>query len=250
MLPLIGISLAFETNPEDSPIPGSDIYYTNREYARAVELAGAVPVMLPAVTDRQIFHGLLESIDGLVVTGGARPLPQHMLSGPSLPGLREQNPARYDCDCLLIKEALGRGMPVLGICRGHQMLNEVTGGSLIPRIPDPHPHRQAYAPNMPAHEVEIKPGTTVHRITGRPILAVNSLHLQAVEKTGPGMDISARSRDGIAEAIESKSHPFALGVQFHPEKMVADPVFLNFFKALAEHAGVYRKKTAGHRSGQ
>ncbi|MEW6425865.1 MAG: gamma-glutamyl-gamma-aminobutyrate hydrolase family protein [Bacillota bacterium] len=241
MLPVIGITVAFETAPENSLVPGADLYYTNREYARAVELAGAVPVMLPKVAGEGILQGLLDSIDGLVVTGGARPVPGDLLARPVLPGLKEQNPARYAYDYRLIAEALRRDMPVLGICRGHQMINEVTGGSLLLRIPEPHPHRQTGAPGTPAHAVEIEPDTLVHRIVGRRRLPVNSLHLQAVERAGPGMVVAARAEDGVVEAIESKNHSFVLGVQFHPEKMTADPVYLNFFQVLAEAASSCQK---------
>ena len=240
MLPIIGITLAFETTPENSLVPGADLYYTNREYARAVELAGAVPVMLPAVEDEAVLQGLLDHLDALVVTGGVRPLPKDMLAGSVLPGLKEQNPARYAYDYRLIAEALRRDMPVLGICRGHQMINEVTGGSLCLRLPEPHPHRQTSPPVTPAHAVAIEPDTLVHRIVGQRRLPVNSLHLQAVKKAGPGMVVAARAEDGVVEAIESKNHSFVLGLQFHPEKMAADPLYLNFFKVLASQAKVYR----------
>lgn len=241
MLPVIGITVAFEATPEHSPVPGTSLYYTNREYARAVELAGAVPIMLPAVEDKAVLQGLLDRLDALVVTGGVRPLPEDMLTGPELPGLKEQNPARYAYDCRLIAEALRRDMPLLGICRGHQMLNEVTGGSLCLRIPEPHPHRQAGSPALPAHDVEIEAGTLVYRIAGRRHLPVNSLHFQAVEKTGPGMVVAARAEDGVIEAIESKNHSFVLGLQFHPEKMAAEPLYLSFFTALAAQARIYRR---------
>ncbi|KYH33178.1 gamma-glutamyl-gamma-aminobutyrate hydrolase family protein [Neomoorella mulderi] len=240
MLPIIGITVAFETILENSPVPGADLYYTNREYARAVELAGAVPVMLPAVKDETVLRGLLDRLDALVVTGGVRPLPKDMLAEPVLPGLKEQNPARYASDYRLIAEALRRDMPLLGICRGHQMINEVTGGNLCLRLPEPHPHCQTSPPAAPAHAVEIEPDTLVHRIVGQRHLPVNSLHLQAVEKVGPGMIVAARAEDGVVEAIESKNHSFVLGLQFHPEKMTDESIYLNFFKALANQAKAYR----------
>ncbi|WP_242656281.1 gamma-glutamyl-gamma-aminobutyrate hydrolase family protein [Desulfofundulus thermosubterraneus] len=164
------------------------------------------------------------------------------MARPVLLGLKEQNPARYAYDYQLIAEALRRDMPVLGICRGHQMINEVTGGSLCLRIPQPHPHRQTGSPATPVHAVEIEPDTLVHRIVGERRLAVNSLHLQAVERVGPGMVVSARAEDGVIEAIESKKHSFVLGVQFHPEKMAAASVYMNFFRVLVERAEAFRKR--------
>jgi putative glutamine amidotransferase len=241
MRPVIGITAAFDSEQGDSLLPGVNLYYVNTEYAAAVEAAGGIPVLVPCIKESGLRRELLNFfLDGLIITGGVRDLPERFLERPELPGLEEQNPLRYVSDAQLIRDALLLGMPVLGICRGHQMINEVTGGKLSLSTPEKGSHRQTRPSGEPWHEINISPGSLVHRITGKTRLAVNSLHLQAVKEPGAGMTASCWADDGVIEAIECPGREFLLGLQFHPERMISNPVYLKFFEYLVKCAGRYR----------
>jgi putative glutamine amidotransferase len=135
--------------------------------------------------------------------------------------------------------ALARGMPVLGICGGQQLLNVVLGGTLIQHIPDEVPgcvaHRQENPRNEPGHSVRVIAGTLLHRITGAECLGVNSAHHQAVKEAGPGLVIDAVAEDGVVEGIEDPRHHFCLGVQWHPEFEINEADRL-IFRAFVEVA--------------
>ncbi|HHY37298.1 MAG TPA: gamma-glutamyl-gamma-aminobutyrate hydrolase family protein, partial [Firmicutes bacterium] len=190
-----------------------------------------------------------------IVTGGAgNSLPPASLQQPYLPGLREQNPERYVFDACLIKQALKLGMPLVGICRGNQMLNEVRGGTIYSRlqteIPGSLRHNQdGRAPwGEPWHTLILDPTSELASIFGVHKVGVNSLHHQAIHKVGQGLRAVAYAPDGVVEAIESEEHPFVFGLQFHPEKMLGEPFANNFFQALREAALDYKKAKAGRKN--
>lgn len=249
MRPIIGITLSSDGGEADSLLPGRSLYYANRDYALAVEKAEAVPLFLPIVRDHQTLGEILSFIDGLLISGGGRPLPDEILREPQLPTLRKQNPERYDHDALLIAEALKRQMPVLGICRGAQMLNEVTGGTmylrLSPWVEESAEHLQTLPGNQPCHRIRLEPGSKLAAIMGVQELWVNSFHVQAIKECGQGFAIVARAEDRVVEAIEATVHPFAIGVQFHPEKMIDQTPFQALFAAFRVAAGEYATRKAG-----
>jgi putative glutamine amidotransferase len=130
-------------------------------------------------------------------------------------------PARDAFELALTREALSRDLPILAICRGHQVLNVATGGTLIQDIPsqlegtvDHDPEGERW---HPAHQVRILPGTRLREILERDEVAVNSFHHQAVKSVGEGLVVSAGSADGIVEGVERPGSRFAVGVQWHPE---------------------------------
>ncbi|WP_273381609.1 gamma-glutamyl-gamma-aminobutyrate hydrolase family protein, partial [Symbiobacterium thermophilum] len=130
--PIIGITPSFDRECDRPLISGRPLLYVTQENVRAIRAAGGHAVILPTCLDDE--DDLLDQLDGLLVTGTETPLPRRLRQREQLPGLREQNPERYDSDSRWLRGALARRMPVLAICHGMQMLNDILGGSLWPRI--------------------------------------------------------------------------------------------------------------------
>jgi putative glutamine amidotransferase len=214
--PVIGLTLDHEPPGGYSSFP----WYAIREnYCNAVRRAGGLPILLPHDPDAAFSY--LDRIDGLIVTGGGFDV------DPTLFGAETRHPTvttkdrRTAFEFAATRGAIDRGMPVLGICGGQQLLNVVLGGTLIQHIPDEVPgcvaHRQPNPRNEPGHRVQVIAGTLLHRITGVERLGVNSAHHQAVKEAGPGLVVDAVAEDGVVEGIEYPRHRFCLGVQWHPE---------------------------------
>jgi putative glutamine amidotransferase len=219
--PVIGLTLDHEPPGGWSKYP----WYAIREnYCNAVKQAGGLPVLLPHEPDMAAAY--LDRIDGLVVTGGGFDV------DPALFGAADRHPSvktkdrRTAFELAAATGALDRGMPMLGICGGQQLLNVALGGTLIQHIPDEVPgalpHRQESPRHEPGHQVAIVAGTLLHRVTGVLSLAVNSAHHQAVKAAGPGIVIDAVAEDGVVEGIEDPRLRFCLGVQWHPEFGLSD----------------------------
>ena len=181
----------------------------------------------------------LDCIDALVVTGGAFDV------DPALYGDRTRHDTvilkegRTAAELALLQGALGRNLPVLGICGGQQLLAVVLGGALIQHIPDTVPdalaHEQPNPRHEPGHAVDIIPGTLLHRIVGATEMQVNSSHHQAVLNPGLRGVVNAVAEDGVIEGIEDPAFRFCLGVQWHPEFLI-DPGDARIFAALVAAA--------------
>lgn len=235
--PVIGITLDSEQPGGYSKFPW---YALRQNYCEAVARAGAVPVVLPH--EAHLADAYLDTIDGLVVTGGAFDV------DPSLFGANERHAsvvtkdARTAFEMAMTKGALARDMPVLGICGGQQLLHVALGGRLIQHIPDAIKnalaHEQPNPRNEPGHEVEIVKGTLLHRIVGTDTLMVNSAHHQAAADAPAGVAVNARAPDGVIEGIEAPRYKFCLGVQWHPEFEITsgDTMIFEAFAAAAQKA--------------
>jgi putative glutamine amidotransferase len=215
-------------------------------YADAVSRAGGLPAILPWTDDRALLEGYLDRLSALVVTGGAFDVPPEAYGQAAREGLGELKPGRTAFETALIQEALKRNMPLLGICGGMQLLNVVLGGTLhqdiLREVPRARDHEQKHDKTQPAHPVEVKDGTHLSECMGKGQLMVNSTHHQAVNQPGKDVVVSAVSTDGVVEAIESTTHPFAVGVQWHPELLVqAMPMHLGLYKALVAKAREMRR---------
>ena len=232
--PLIGVTLDSE---RPSQRPGYSLYpwYALREnYMDSIVQAGGLPVALSHHAG--CAPDMLRRIDALVVTGGAFDI------DPELYGDGERHPsvvlkdARTAAELALLRAALARDLPVLGICGGQQLLAVALGGTLIQHIPDEVAqslsHEQPNPRHEPGHQVSIVPGTVLHRIVGSATMDVNSSHHQAVRDAGAAR-VSARASDGVIEGIEDSSRRFCLGVQWHPEFLI-DPGDGRLFEALVE----------------
>lgn len=252
LAPVIGITCAFDDGTDPASLkPGSDLVFQDREYAAAVEAAGGVPVMVPILKSSDAMERLLDRLDGLLFSGGGGFLRQRHLRANRLPDLQRQHPARYAFEVALMRLALARDMPILGICRGHQMINRVMGGRnhlSVRSLPGRRDHYQKDGHpvgSRPAHRLLIARGSHLYRILGTEQSWVNSLHRQAVAQVRPPMRAVAWSDDGVVEAIESGAHRFVLVVQFHPEiYCLKHPEFRQIFQALVEEARQFRERTA------
>ena len=187
-------------------------------YARAIEVAGAEPVLGEARTGLKI-----GPCRGLLLTGGSDVDPARYGEAAD-PRTQPPDPERDAVESALIDEAMSRDLPLLAICRGMQLLNVHLGGSLIQHLPGAERHvRRTPDRGLPAHSVSIEPGTLLASIAKRETWEVNSRHHQAVARLAPGLRICARDpEDGTVEAIELPVRRYVLGVQWHPENQVSE----------------------------
>ncbi len=203
----------------------------NTAYIEAVQQAGGVPVLLPPQLGAREFADLAANLDGLLLTGG----------GDVDPALYNEKPHReavgisprrdtFETDAL--RWALGGHRPVFAICRGMQVLNVALGGSLYQHLPDLFGdvvcHQQTaagYGRDEPTHPVDVRGGSLLANIIGSGSVGVNSMHHQGIRAAGSHLVITARAPDGVIEAVEAPAlGPFVLGVQWHPEEMLAASV--------------------------
>lgn len=212
----------------------------NRAYLDALVRAGAAPLMMPHLADRALLRTLYELVDGVLLPGGGDVDPNHY--GESRHDkCRSVSPERDETEMTLIRWAMDEDKPLLAICRGIQVLNVTLGGSLYQDIEDqvPEAEKHDWYPGHPrdlrSHIVDIDPQTRLAQIMGNSSTPVNSLHHQAIKKVAPGLVVSAHAPDQIIEAVEAEGHPFALGVQWHPEELAGgDARAQRLFEALVE----------------
>lgn len=195
-------------------------------YIRAVEDAGGVPVLIPATTDADTLHEIVDRLDGLILTGGAD-IAGEYFGEKTLEGVVDVVPGRDAYDFLLLRLAADRQLPVLGICRGMQVINVAFRGSMWQDLPSQYPgdvlaHNILTPREKPCHTVKMTAGTVLASVLGTAETQVNSRHHQAVKKIAPGFTVAAVSSDGVIEAIEGYPSRRILGVQWHPENMAAE----------------------------
>lgn len=186
-----------------------------QRYLDKVLDAGAMPVILPAVPD---VAGVLARLDGLMLVGGGDLDPMRYGAVPH-PKSTRVNLARDDAEMALLDEALQQRLPILGICRGLQLLNVALGGTLHQHVPDVVGHERHSGGDgiFKRHDVHLHPRCVLSRSLSRTTLEVSSLHHQAIDRLGTGLTPCAWSDDGLIEAVELEGHPFTVGVQWHPE---------------------------------
>jgi len=216
-----------------------------RLYAAAVEAAGAEVVWLePEAVAGTDPAEILRAVDALVLSGGVDVDPRHFGEGTIPEANVEVDPARDAAEFPLIRAALERDVPVLGICRGVQLLNVAAGGTLHQDLSlaglDAAEHQQREAGKTDedvAHPVRIEGRSRLGAVLGADRLEVNSFHHQAIKTPAPGFVVTARSPDGVIEGLEDPTRAFAVGVQWHPERMVGGhPEQRHLFAALVEAA--------------
>lgn len=257
---ILAVAVAFEVSAK-KPIVGISGYTeggaceAGMTYINSVRLAGGVPMVIPVTSDEEQIAAVLNVIDALVMTGGEDFDPLKWYGEEPVRGLGEVVPTRDDFDVKLVRAAVAKGIPVLGICRGEQLLAVAFGGALWQDIPSQVKesyvkHRQS--PTSSAwgtHSVQIEEGSTFSKILGgRTEAVVNSFHHQAIKKMNPALKVVARSADGIVEAVERNGSAklegykdggaMIMGVQFHPEGITngGNHEFLPIFEYLVKQA--------------
>jgi putative glutamine amidotransferase len=243
--PLIGVTTSFDQGEEEPFLPGKRLLFVTADYVEALQSTGASVVILPLAPDK--IPPVVEHLSGLVVTGNEKPLPSRMMEVIDSVNLHDQNPDRYTSDARWIRCALERQMPLLGICRGMQTLNDVLAGTIgrLPQLPDGRSHAQTDAPAQTWHSLQIRPDTLLHRVLGVTETSVNSFHVQGVTRPGAGVVFTGFAPGGTVEALEYPALPFCLGLQFHPEKLVGTtPLMRRIFDALVSAATAYQSASA------
>jgi len=191
-------------------------------YALALVAAGAAPLLAPNV-DATLAEGYADAADGLLLTGGVDIDPYRFGASPDR-DLGQVDRQRDAFELALYRAFRARGKPVLGICRGIQLVNVAHGGSLhqhLPSLAGSEQHAQKDTTGAPLQRVTLAEGSRLARAFGAPLLHVNSFHHQAVDRVGEGLRVTARADDGIVEALElaagEDGDAFVVAVQWHPE---------------------------------
>lgn len=232
MKPLIGITTAYEKRAR------RDYECLSYNYIKAVELAGGLPILIPTLLNEEIDR-YLDLIDGLILSGGEDINPT-LYGAEPISQLGELCPERDLFEIKLFTKALERQMPILGICRGFQVINVALGGTLYQDIMvqqgSHFNHLNLINPvDTLQHEVILATDSKLYQIMKKDKLMVNSLHHQAIHKVGENLKVVGLSTDDIIEALEYKGETFVVGVQWHPEDLVAkNGYFLELFETFVE----------------
>lgn len=220
--PSIAVTPDITTPTPEAPFPKYDL---KAAYTDAILRAGGLPFVLPYSDDPTVVEQYLDRVSGLVITGGAFDIPPSAYGEVDKENLGIVKPGRTNFEMAVLKGALQRKLPILGVCGGMQLLNVAFGGTLIQDIatelPNARPHEQKHDRTQPQHPIDVKDHTLLAEcVGGKGQLMVNSTHHQAVKAVGGGLIVSGVAVDGVVEAIESTDQThFVLGVQWHPELM-------------------------------
>ena len=228
--PLIGITTSFEDGK----------YRLDHAYVSAVKDAGGQSVLMPLVSTIEEAAQLCDQIHGLIIPGGPGITARTVGCLPAQ--LQAVNPGRWESDNLILNTAVERNLPILGICYGMQLLCVRAGGSLYADVEKQVDGASVHSEKRGAqsHPVAIVPGSHLARIWESDLITVNSRHFQAVLDAGTNYIVSARSTDGIIEAIE-RTDGIHIGVQFHPERMRLRSLFRNLTRQATEYRDAARR---------
>lgn len=221
MKPVIGITCPWSVETWGDSIESGGYYYVGKFYVEAICKYGGIPLLITPEhiqgddIDEDILS-IMNIVQGILFTGGGD---ARKFSSDELPILKKQQEIRYSFESELMRKAYDQGIPMLGICRGYQMITEVFGGSLGENIIEGHSQDRSGWEAW--HKVFINKDSWLYSTIGKEEWEVNSFHIQEVSKIPEDFIISATSEDGIIEGIEAVNHPFLVGFQFHPEELEA-----------------------------
>ncbi|MEG3905024.1 gamma-glutamyl-gamma-aminobutyrate hydrolase family protein [Microcoleus sp. B4-C5] len=212
-------------------------YRLNGTYIDAVQAAGGIPILLPP--NQLDPASILDAVDGLIFSGGGDINPE-LYGGYVDRTVYSVNAERDNFELSLAKLALKADIPVLGICRGMQILNVASGGSLVIHVPDAYGdkvnHGSGIPPRAIEHTIEIEPNSRLAKIMGKTSTTVVSWHHQAVRKVTSDWRIVADAPDTLVEAMEHCYHPWMIAIQWHPEMSPNCSVNSRIFQAFVEAA--------------
>jgi putative glutamine amidotransferase len=240
--PLVGVSTSEVRSAGDRELvsqgepPRTELALGER-YLEAVRAAGGMPVIL-APLPAESLESLIGRLDAVVLSGGPDLHPSAYGALPH-PQLGPTEPELDSFELALARTAVARGLPVLGICRGMQVLNVALGGSLHQHLPDLEGainHRQDEPSGEPTHRVTLARKSRLTKVIGRRYVEVNSFHHQGLHALGKGLAIAGRAADGHVEAVEVPGRRFTFGVQWHAECLVDRPEHLSLFRGLVRAA--------------
>ena len=227
--PVIGITTGYDEDKK--------MLYLKEGYYEAIYQSGGLAVAIPFTCDEENLLEHLENYDGILLSGGSDIDPK-FYGESNMPYNGTISPIRDQCELFMAKKIIEANIPLLGICRGIQVMNVAMGGTLFQDIYAQNKestmfmHTQSAPTWYPSHEITMKKDSWVYRSFGKEKGEVNSFHHQAIKDIGKGFEATSHSGDGIIEAIEYTKNRFCVGVQWHPELMWQhNPEFLNLFKA-------------------
>ncbi|HJV45713.1 MAG TPA: gamma-glutamyl-gamma-aminobutyrate hydrolase family protein [Bacillota bacterium] len=233
MRPWIGMTISKE----------GTVLKVEKDNIEAITQSGGIPVVIPYVEKVHLVKEYASKLDGLMLTGGGDIDPLLYAEEP-IPALGYVDPERDFLEKKLVEEILKKNKPLLGICRGCQILNVAAGGDLYQDLSSQIrgeliQHKQNAPRDHLSHTIKIFDGSLLKTILSKDRMKVNSFHHQAVRQLAPGFEVAAVSLDGVIEAFYSKEHRFVLGIQWHPENLIhkyehARKLFAAFVKACEE----------------
>ncbi|HEV8051270.1 MAG TPA: gamma-glutamyl-gamma-aminobutyrate hydrolase family protein [Parachlamydiaceae bacterium] len=238
--PLIGITSRY-INMRIGESLGTHKLCLNNDYIDSITEAGGIPLILPIVLNETAIQAYASVVDGLLLTGGEDITPQLYGEEPSTK-LTATAPDRDYFELGLIKAVLAQKKPILGICRGLQIINVSLGGTLHQDIASEFAntcvlHRQQSLEHVGCHSVKLSEGSILQRIFDVDSLITNSFHHQSIKTLGSGLTPTAQTSDGIIEGVEMPQEKFIIGVQWHPECMLkSDPNTIKLFKSFIQAA--------------
>lgn len=239
-LPLIGCTTYRKISDQQPPI---EILGLMPSYVNAVVAAGGVPILIPLGLSDDHLLAIFERIDGLLLPGGGDVDPIEY-AGTAHETVGSVDVDRDRVELLMARTAVAQQKPMLAICRGIQVLNVALGGTLYEDISSflpnalHHDNFGIQARTYLAHHVTMQPDSLIAQQLGKTETAVNSLHHQGIRDLAPELVATATAPDGLIEAVEIPGHPYAIGVQWHPENLIYDdPDMLALFKGLVAAAG-------------
>jgi len=226
--PAIGITVDQHDKPDYYQSPGA--------YAKAIEIAGGLPLLLPYHTAIALIPLFLDQLDGILLTGGNDLDPARFNETRHAKAVAV-DPAREQFEFALLDEIAKRRTPTLGICMGAQIMNVHRGGSLhqfLPELPRDHAIEHRRTAELLPHMVRIMPDSHIGQAIGKTEILANTFHKQAVHALGKGLRVVATAPDEVIEAIEDPLLPLFAAVQWHPERMIDKPEHLALFQMLVD----------------
>ena len=229
--PVIGITAAYDFEKGFCSV--------KEDYYEAIIQCGAVPILIPVTEVKSMWVEYLDICNGIILSGGPD-IDATYFGEYNMPYANEISPVRDSMEIFLANQAIAMDKPLLGICRGIQIINIAAGGSIFQDIYAENnaegklmKHDQQAPRWFQIHNINIQSGTCLHNIFGKETLKVNSFHHQAVSKVAPEFIVNAYAQDGIIEAISHKNKKFVLGVQWHAENLWRkDKTHLKLFERL------------------